>query len=428
MTEKPTDEKKDGAGAPAPAYKPKGPRNLLVGLAIFVLLVLLALGGLLTAIFSHSEDPASIKIPAHVARSLNDEAPTQEITGAEADIAQPVQEVEMNLQGEEAQTPLPTPDMGEAGEQVVPMATPMPAPEQTESQIQLSPDTASGEEVPVLQPKKHPAPQSMIQWNDRPVAVHSSKAPKIALVIDDMGMNRRNTQRVVELSENLTLAYLPYAGDLARQTQKAADKGHELLVHVPMQPQAMENYNPGPNALLTELTPAQNLQRLDENLSRFEGYIGLNNHMGSKMTSSREAMQPIMAEIKRRGLWFLDSRTSGNSAAAPLAAEMDIPHASRDVFLDNVAVVQDVLVQLKELERIARHRGYAVAIGHPYDATILALQHWLPQAQARGVEIVPLSAIIAQRYPDAAIPKYARLKSRTSLSENSVDTVAGKPL
>jgi polysaccharide deacetylase 2 family uncharacterized protein YibQ len=428
MTEKPTEETKDEAAAPAPAYKPKGPRNLLVGLAIFVLLVLLALGGLLTAIFSHSEDPASIKIPAHVARSLNDEAPTQEMTGAETDAAQPVQEVEMNLQGEEAQTPLPTPDMGGAGEQVAPMATPMPAPEQTESQIQLSPDAASGEEVPVLQPKKHPAPQSMIQWNDRPVAVHSSKAPKIALVIDDMGMNRRNSQRIVDLSGSLTLAYLPYAEDLQKQTSRAADKGHELIVHMPMQPVKMAGNNPGPNALLTALTPEQNLQRLNENLSRFEGYIGLNNHMGSDLTANREALQPIMAEIKRRGLWFLDSRTIGNSVAGPLAEEMGVPYASRDVFLDNAASVQSVLMQLKELEKIARHRGYAVGIGHPHEATITALQQWLPQVQAHGVEIVPLSTIIAQRYPDAVIPKYARLKGRTSLSQNAIESVAGKSL
>jgi polysaccharide deacetylase 2 family uncharacterized protein YibQ len=339
------EEQKEPAteGAPesatAPAYKPRAPRNLMVGLMIFLLLVILALGGLFTAIFSHSEDPSVIKIPAHVARSLNEDAPPQEITGAETAKDIPADEIEMNLQGEEAQTTIPTPDMPVAAEpSTQAQAVPAPQPEQTESQIQLSPDANSGAEVPVLQPKKDLAPQSMIRWSDRPVAVHSNKTPKIALVIDDMGMNHRNSQRVVDLSENLTLAYLPYAENLAQQTEKAAVKGHELIVHMPMQPAKMAGNNPGPNALMTALTPEQNLQRLDENLSRFTGYIGLNNHMGSDLTANREALQPIMAEIKRRGLWFLDSRTIGNSVAGKLAAEMGVPYVARDVFLDNAGV------------------------------------------------------------------------------------------
>ncbi len=185
-----------------------------------------------------------------------------------------------------------------------------------------------------------------------------------------------------------------------------------------MEPDDIKHNNPGPNALLTTNSAKENLQRLDHNLKSFEGYIGLNNHMGSKMTASESAMRPVMQSVKDRGLWFLDSRTIGNSVAGKIAAELNIPYVTRDIFLDNVDNVQTILAQLRQTEQVARKRGYAVAIGHPYSSTIAALKLWLPEARQKGFKLVPLSAIIAERYPAAPVPKYAQLKKTIVLTQH----------
>ncbi len=378
-------------------YVPKKPRSLLIIAGVFVFLVLLALGGIATALFSHSEDPESIKIPARVARSLADEQPAETANAPEEPIIAPDTPVTLDA------TQPPPAEQG-----------------QTESQINLNaaPSKAAPPAPALIKPQEKTAPQSMIEWSRLP-HLAMGKAPKIVVVIDDMGLNHRNSLRMAQIDAPLTLSYMAYAENLPQQTALAAKNGHELIVHVPMEPQDMAHNNPGPNALLKHLSAEENVRRLDQDLTQFEGYIGLNNHMGSAMTSDRSAMRPVMAEIKRRGLWFLDSRTAANSVAAALADEMNVPYVARDVFLDNDEKLAATLAQLHKTEILAQHRGYAVAIGHPYDTTVQALQQWLPQARARGFEIVPLSEVIAQRFPNVPLPRYARAKDRTSLSENT---------
>lgn len=227
-----------------------------------------------------------------------------------------------------------------------------------------------------------------------------------------MGLNQRNSRRVVELPAPITLAYLPYAERLPQQTAAAFERGHELIVHMPMEPDNVARNNPGPDALLTTLPAAENIARLEKNLQKFDRYIGLNNHMGSKMTADAKQMRAIMKIIKQKNLWFLDSKTIGHSVAAKIAEEEGVPFAVRDVFLDNVASVPAVTAQLRETERVAKIKGYAIAIGHPHDATIKALQQWLPQAQERGAVIVPLSTIIAKRFPQVKMHLHARVHKK----------------
>jgi len=218
-------------------------------------------------------------------------------------------------------------------------------------------------------------------------------APRVAIVIDDMGMNRRNTRAAIALPPPLTMAFLSYAPDLPEVTSAARRAGHELLVHVPMQPRGADA-DPGPKVLTTDL-PAEALRtRLDWALSRFSGYVGINNHMGSAMTADREGMRLILAELKRRGLLFLDSRTTARSVAVALSETLDVPHAARDLFLDNVQDVAAIKDNLLRLERIARKHGTAIAIGHPYDSTLAALRAWIPQARRRGIALVPISAVV----------------------------------
>lgn len=214
----------------------------------------------------------------------------------------------------------------------------------------------------------------------------------IAVVIDDMGLDRRRSARALELPAPLTMSFLPYAQDLRTQTAEAHRRGHELLVHIPME--AIDrSADPGPNALLTSLSSDEVVRRLRADLSAFDGYVGINNHMGSRFTANAAAIGPVLEELKGRGLLFLDSKT-GPSIGADLARTLDLPHASRDVFIDHDPSGAAVADSLKKLEATARKSGHAIGIGHPKDETLGHLARWLPTLESKGFALVPVSAIV----------------------------------
>lgn len=217
--------------------------------------------------------------------------------------------------------------------------------------------------------------------------------PMIAIVIDDLGIDQPRSRAAIALPGPVTLAFLPYGHNLRPMSSEARAKGHELLVHLPMAPLDL-GVDPGPNALHKELGEAEIRRRLAWNLSRLEGYIGVNNHMGSRFTSDRASMAVVLEEIQRRGLVFMDSVTTTETQGYRLAASMGIPHAVRDVFLDHVIEPAAIRRQLERVEATARRQGYAIAIGHPHDDTLAVLREWIPRAKALGFQMVPLSAII----------------------------------
>ncbi len=218
--------------------------------------------------------------------------------------------------------------------------------------------------------------------------------PAIAIVIDDVGHDpRRQAERLRRLPGPVTLAMLPYGYELRRLSRMFRKAGHEVLVHLPMEPSDAA-YDPGPNALLTSLDRTELARRIGWNLGQFDGYVGINNHMGSRFTADAGGMGMVMAEVKKRGLLFLDSWTTGSSVGDSMARRLEVPRARRDIFIDNEVDVDKVLAQLAVTERLARRRGYAIAIGHPHDETLTALERWLPGAQERGFVLVPVSAII----------------------------------
>lgn len=254
-------------------------------------------------------------------------------------------------------------------------------------------------------------------WIKNAVAVDDidEASPKIALVIDDLGVNRKMTRQVIALPAPLTASFLSYADDLPAQTELARLAGHELLVHTPMEP-VDSRFDAGPDALKTDMTPDEIRENLSVMLDAFSGYVGVNNHMGSKFTSAETDMRVVMDEINRRGLLFLDSLTSGRSTAAAVARQTGTPFAVRNVFLDNARTEADILRQLSLLERHARRHGFAVGIGHPHKATVNALDKWIPAAKRRGVVFVPVSAI-ALYMQDADKPAHTRALNRHDESE-----------
>lgn len=246
-------------------------------------------------------------------------------------------------------------------------------------------------------PPVAPTPPALPTWQQFAVSPPAvGDRPMIAVIIDDLGLDRNRSARTVALPGPLTLSYLTYAIGLRGQTAEARRHGHELLVHVPMEPDSANAYA-GPNAIGMGLPPDELERRLRWALGRFEGYVGINNHMGSRFTADAEGMSLVLAEIGRRGLLFVDSRTSPRSVARSVAQHLAVPFAERNVFLDDDPSADAVRRQLAELERIALKQGYAVAIGHPRDATLAALEQWLPGLAAHGFVLVPVSAIVRRR-------------------------------
>ncbi|MGF1640148.1 MAG: divergent polysaccharide deacetylase family protein [Rhodospirillales bacterium] len=217
--------------------------------------------------------------------------------------------------------------------------------------------------------------------------------PRVVVVLDDLGLDRRRTLRAIGLRGPLTLSFLPYADGLAEQTRAAREAGHELLMHVGMEPVG-ETADPGPGALRVGSPAAEIRRLLDGHLDRFAGYVGINNHMGSRFTADVEGMTAVMAVLKDRGLLFLDSLTSSRSVGTAAARRARVPVIERDVFLDNIDDPAAIGDRLAALEGLARRKGHAVAIGHPRDATLEALRGWLETLNEKGLVLVPLSAVV----------------------------------
>lgn len=222
---------------------------------------------------------------------------------------------------------------------------------------------------------------------------HTKPRLRIAIVIDDMGLNASRSARAVRLPAAVTLAFLPYAPRIAEQAQAAANKGHQILLHLPMEP--MGEANPGSNALRVNMNDEQIRTNTLAGLNTFVGFAGVNNHMGSRFTTNHQGMAALGNVLAERGVFFLDSRTSISSIASDAMSRAGVPTISRDIFLDDPTVIHNVAGQLLRTEQIARERGHAVAIGHPHPETLSALEIWLPQARARGVVIVPVGELLA---------------------------------
>lgn len=229
-----------------------------------------------------------------------------------------------------------------------------------------------------------------------PPAHLQNMRPMIAIVIDDMGVDRKHSARAVQLKPEVALSYLPYSPDIKQQTDEAKKEHHELLVHMPMQPDR-KSADPGPDYLGTDMSPLDLHERIEKNLAAFTGYIGINNHMGSKFTGDREGLNVVMTALQERKLMFLDSRTSAASVAESVARAHHLLTTHRDVFIDNDESTAAVTASLKRIEQVAKHSGTAVAIGHPKPNTLLALELWLPTLKDKGFDLVRLSTIINLR-------------------------------
>lgn len=220
------------------------------------------------------------------------------------------------------------------------------------------------------------------------------RRPVLALVIDDLGWDASAGDRVVELPAPITVAVLPGTPSARRLADAAAGRGHEIILHQPME--ALDARWPGPGAMSTRQDPDQLRRQLVENLAEIPHRVGVSNHMGSRLTAQAQAMNVVMDELAPRDLYFLDSRTTPDTVAFDAARAHAIPSTRRDVFLDVVIRREVIDRALTDALELAERRGHALAIGHPHAATLQVLEARMEEIRSR-VELVPVSRLIEVR-------------------------------
>ena len=219
------------------------------------------------------------------------------------------------------------------------------------------------------------------------------KPPLVAIIIDDIGYDRHIAQELLSLDAPLTFSVLPDAPFSRLLADAARSKGHEVMLHLPMEPMEYPQVNPGPGALLKRMTPDQFIGQLGRDLDQFQGLKGVNNHMGSGISTSPERMRQIFTILKKRGLYYIDSRTTAETVARPSAELLHLPFAERDIFIDHLEDEAFIRGQLHELIKRAQLQGYAIGIAHPHEITQRLLSKLLPQLKEK-VELVPASMVV----------------------------------
>lgn len=233
----------------------------------------------------------------------------------------------------------------------------------------------------------------------RPFDVYSrpwsgARGARIAIVIGGLGLSQTGTQSAIEtLPGEVTLAFAPHGNSLDRWMQAARRGGHEIVLQIPLEPFDYPQVDPGRDTLTVSADPAENTDRLLRTLARITNYVGVMNYMGARFTSDEAAMSPLMAELGRRGLMFVDDGTSARSLGDRLAPANGAPFAAAHATLDTRRDRAAILERLDDLERTARAQGFAIGTGSAFDTTVETVAAWVTEARRRGIEIVPISAL-----------------------------------
>ncbi len=279
--------------------------------------------------------------------------------------------------------------------QLVPPEIPSPSPP-AKSPKAVTPPL---EKKPTFEiyPKEKTAARKPLAKKDIPAAIPKpaprKALPSVALIIDDLGYDKKIAQKFAQLDVSLTFSILPHSPFQQRIAQLARSKGLEIMIHMPMEPVEYPQVNPGPGTLLTSMSADELINQLDQNLDTLPGVKGINNHMGSRLTSESTQMYQIFSILKKRGLFFVDSRTTAESLCEPSARLFQVPFAQRDVFIDHHLKADFIRKQIKELIRIAKKNGEAVGIMHPHSTTLKVLQEMLPDLKGQ-VHLVPASKVV----------------------------------
>jgi len=236
-------------------------------------------------------------------------------------------------------------------------------------------------------PAPPPAPRA-----SRPAPPPSHRGD-IVLILDDVGFDHQPLVDAMRIDPNLNFAVLPNGSRSADFARELDGRGFELLCHLPMEPVDYPRTSPGPHAILTSMSDDEIAKTTRENVAAVPHARGVNNHMGSRATADSRVMTSVLGALPK-GMYFIDSRTTGDSIAARTAHAMNVRTASRSVFLDDVQTEPAIRRQLAALSAAAAEHGVAVGIGHMYPQTVRVLREEAPELRTRGFRFVRASTVV----------------------------------
>lgn len=314
-----------------------------------------------------------------------------------------------------AVVPAPTPPPAPAAPAALPAPTPPPAP-QPQQQAAIpppaKPQPPPKPPTPTRAEPLAPAPDpGLIERSEqgplpivgadgrKPWQVYArpfdraDKRPRVAVMVTGLGLSGAATEAAVnDLAGSVTLVFNPYSQRLDEWIQRSRAAGHEVFLSLPMEPLNYPRMDPGPHTLLVALDSRQNLERLKWVLSRVAGYVGTVSAAGSRFTTSKSDLLPVLDALNHRGLMFVDARSTDRSIAGSLAKGIGLPRASVDIVLDQQASRDAIDQRLAQLETLARQNGVAVASSDAYPVTIERLALWIPTLEGKGIALAPVSA------------------------------------
>ena len=223
---------------------------------------------------------------------------------------------------------------------------------------------------------------------------HSDRKPRVAVIIKNLGLSATYTEQILKLMpKNITLSFSHISPKLKKWVREARQKGFEVLIDLPMEPDGFPGNDPGRSTLLTSLSEVDNLNRLEYVMVQSGGYVGLLSTHGSKFTLNSELLLPILKAIKDRGLLYVDSRTTSQSLGPELSSDIQLPRAFNNVFIDKTPSQGHIKTKLRELERIAMDKKFAVAIARPLPISMEILSEWASSLKKKGIALAPITAI-----------------------------------
>jgi polysaccharide deacetylase 2 family uncharacterized protein YibQ len=221
------------------------------------------------------------------------------------------------------------------------------------------------------------------------------QSPRVAIVIDDVGMKPpEQLEPILSLNVPMTFAILPFQRYTSSCATFLKKTPYETILHLPMEPLNFPVANPGSGALFSSATRTELQNAFQDAVRDVPGVVGVNNHMGSRLTQDEALMTTVLEEIHHQGLFFIDSRTHAGTVAFQVAQKMDLPSAERDIFIDAFVSESFSLEQMQKAAALAKAQGTALAIGHPYPSTLNALAAIIPQLQSEGIVFVRASELV----------------------------------
>lgn len=251
----------------------------------------------------------------------------------------------------------------------------------------------------VTQPPARPAPRPAARARpvpgprEAPAPAAPSPQGRLAIVFDDAGGSLEDVEAIIAIGRPVAVAVLPYLAHSTEVARRARAAGLDVLLHLPLEPDDVRK-DPGPGVITVSMGDAAIHRAVQAALASVPGAVGINNHMGSRVTADRRAMRAVLRAARDAGMFFLDSYTTPRSVVREVAAEVGVRAASRAIFLDNEDEAAAIAAQVRRAIARARQEGSAIAIGHAQRKTAAVVATMLHEFDEAGVALVPVATLI----------------------------------